>query len=238
MNFFSDTREAERRFGDYIEDLHDVFRCHRVDYGSAQDFVVFARAVRHHGELRDDVMRVVTSLRADEADVSFRTILTIIAVASGGPEVAMSEWEMSVPVQNVVESLNNADIGSQDNAEPTDPVSINPSIDSHDLEASNDPVVSGADPGHLDSGYSDTLAESLTRLELNSLQLKTYLDSIEQRIARIEPRSKDIPSPIVPVPPIGSPDEPETGYLASVLTESEPRRPHNNHPISDFVTES
>jgi TonB family protein len=231
MNFFSDTRDAERRFGDYIEDLHDIFRCHRIDFGSPPDFVAFARAVRHQGELRDDVMRVVKSLRENEANISFRTILTIIAVASGGPKVAMPEWEMSVSVQHIVESLNNADTGSQDNVEPADPVSINPSIDSLDQGASNDPVVSGA--GYSDSGYSDTLAESLTRLELNSLQLKTYLDSIEQRIARIEPRPKDIPSPILPVSPFPSLDEPETGYLAPVLTESGPRRPHNDHPGSD-----
>ncbi len=148
----------------------------------------------------------------------------------------MSELEMSLPVQYVVESLNNADIGSQDKVEPADRVSINPSVDSIDQGASNDLLVSGADPG-----YSDTLAESLARLESNSLQLKTYLDSIEQRIARIEPRPKDIPSPILPVPPVPSLDEAETGYLASVLTESEPRRLHNNHLGSDqgdVVTES
>jgi TonB family protein len=251
MNFFSDTREAERRFGDYIEDLHDVFRCHRIDFGSPSDFVVFGRAVRHQGELRDDVMRVVKSLREDEASISFRTILTVVAVASGGPEVAMSEWEMSVPVQYVVESLNNADTGVQDSVEPADLDSINPSIDSLDQGASNDLAGSGADRGHSDSGYShsgysdsgysDTLAESLTRLELNSLQLKTYLDSIEQRIARIEPRPKDIASPILAVPPVCSLDESEIGYLASVFTESESRQPHDNHPGSNqggFVAET
>jgi len=281
MNFFSDTREAERRFGDYIEDLHDIFRCNRVDYGSPQDFVVFARAVRHQSELRNDVMRVVKSLRENEANISFRTILTIIAVASGGPEVAMSEWEMSVPIQHIVESLNSVNAGSEHNDERadlpdgshpnlsaaetndigvtertsrsaqvrdeavesigvekplTDRLAVYSSFDSLEQGASNNLASSGADPG-----YSDTLAESLTRLELNSLQLKTYLDSIEQRITRIEPRPKDISSPILPVPPVRSLDEPETGYLASVLTESEPRRLHNNPPGSDQgggVTES
>jgi TonB family protein len=37
-----------------------------------------------------------------------------------------------------------------------------------------------------------TLAESLTRLELNSLQLKIYLDSIDQRISRMEPRLENV----------------------------------------------
>jgi TonB family protein len=290
MNLFSDTREAARRFGDYIEDLHDIFRCNRIDFGSPQDFVAFARTVKHQSDLRNDVMRVVRSLREDETNISFRTILTIIAVASGGPDVAMSSQEMSVPVQRVVESLNSTGPDKPHDTEPTDepadlsdssssvlaavetnssgspglttpseevtrhrdaleyvaseepftdgvavyssiesssidPVSINPSIDQGSL---NNLSVSGTD-----SSDSNMLAESLSRLESNSLQLKTYLDSIEQRIARIEPRRENILSPILPVPPVHPVDESGTGYLATVFTESEPRQPHDSLSVSN-----
>jgi TonB family protein len=51
-----------------------------------------------------------------------------------------------------------------------------------------------------DFGGSNTLAESLTRLELNSLQLKIYLDSIDQRISRMEPRLENV-APLVPSTP-------------------------------------
>ena len=50
-------------------------------------------------------MRVVKSVMESEANISFRTILTVIAVASGGPEVATSDREMSVPVNLIIESL-------------------------------------------------------------------------------------------------------------------------------------
>src|ERR1700751_4736325 len=120
MNFFSDTQETTRRFGDYVEDLHDIFRCNRVDFGSPQNFVAFARTVKHQSDLRNDVMRVVRSLREEETNISFRTILTIIAVASGGPDIAASDAEMSVPVQLIVESLNSAGPDSQHNAEQAD----------------------------------------------------------------------------------------------------------------------
>jgi TonB family protein len=56
---------------------------------------------------------------------------------------------------------------------------------------------------------SNTLAESLTRLELNSLQLKIHLDSIDKRISRMEPRLESV-APLVLSSPPSQPRE-ETG---------------------------
>jgi TonB family protein len=283
MNFFSDPHETARRFGDYIEDLHDIFRCNGIDFGSPQDFFAFARALKYQSDLRSDVMRVVKSLREAETTISFRTILTIVAVASGGTDVATSDQEMNVPVQHVVESLNRPGPGSQHNAELadlpdntcsnlvtetngigaperttpeeevtghrevseykgveeplTDRLAVDSSVDTNSIEpgsinlsidqgSSNNFPVSGTD-----LGGSNTVAESLTRLELDGSQLKTYLDSIEQRITRIEPRLENIPSPILPAPPVRPLDESEAGYFATVFTASEPRQPHNDLPV-------
>src|SRR5438067_2072969 len=59
MNFFSNTQEIAWRFSEYIDDLHDVFRCNDVDFGAPEDFFAFARTLRYHSELRGDVLRVV-----------------------------------------------------------------------------------------------------------------------------------------------------------------------------------
>jgi len=120
MNFFLDPHATAGRFGNYIEDLHDIFRCHHVDFGSPQDFVAFAQTVTRQSELRSDVMRVVNSLREDETNISFRTILTVLAVASGGSDIAMSGQDLSEPVQLIVESLNSVDPSSQHNADHPD----------------------------------------------------------------------------------------------------------------------
>jgi Gram-negative bacterial TonB protein C-terminal len=281
MNFFSDTQETARRFGDYIEDLHDIFRCNRVDFGSPQDFVAFARTVKYQSELRDYVMRVVKSLREHETNMSFRTVLTVIAVASGGPNVGESGFEMSEPVQFIVESLNsgspcghsNADladsscsdltaeqmnsVSAQGQFPPSEEITdhrdaseytgienpvaetraVDPSIDrsyrdlvSIDENPSNNFPVSRTD--QLDS---DPLAESLTRLELNSLQLKTYLDSIEQRITRIEPRQENPPSR-VPVPsarPLELEDEFGERYYSPIFRAGGSRPEHSDLPVSN-----
>jgi hypothetical protein len=120
MNFFSDTQETAARFGDEIDDLHDVFRCHGVDFGAPEDFFAFARTLKYHSELRGDLLRVVKSVMESGTNISFRTILTVIAVASGGPDVAMFDREMSTPVHQVIESLIGVGTSGKVDADPDD----------------------------------------------------------------------------------------------------------------------
>jgi TonB family protein len=287
MDFFSDTQETASRFGDYIDDLHDVFRCNGIDFGSPEDFFAFARTVKYHSELRGDMLRVVKSVMESETNISFRTILTVIAVASGGPDVATSRREMSIPIKLVIESLIGVgacrqingdhpvglysdlsvtetsravaqDPFAHDNvssdggeamsiAEAKEPMAVlamDGSADSSPCNTNTNGIAEGLAPmkaedarfdriaddssidqsllsgglpsqesrsngdgdssnGHrgLLNGHGgsnkmveSTLAESLTRLELNSLQLKIYLDSIDQRISRMEPRLENVVS--------------------------------------------
>ncbi len=200
---FSDTQEIASRFGDSIEDLHDVFRGNGVDFGLPEDFFAFARTMKYHSQLRDDVARVAKSLMQNEPGVSLRTIVTIIAVASGGPEVAASELEMTGPVNLVIESLMSAGVCSRIHADQLD-------LPCSDLTGT-------------DFGSSNTLAESLTRLEMGSLQLKTYLDSIDERINRIEPRLKNVSPPVQFASPSHANDEARARFSEiSAVTELPP----------------
>jgi TonB family protein len=293
MIFFSDPQETASRFGDYIDDLHDVFRCNGVDFGSPEEFFAFARTVKYHSELRSDVMRVVKSVMESETNISFRTILTIIAVASGGPDIAMFDREMSTPVHQVIESLigvgtsrkldadqpdnSRSDLtaketarilaldtfspddgeaaGHPDALEHTDALahtdeaehtgveepsfekaasdsSLNRSLPSSQSPPNGDSGPSSDRQGPLnDLGGSNTLAESLTRLELNSLQLKIYLDSIDQRISRIEPRLENVAPLVLSTPPAHQREEPGAKFSAAIPSESEPQLPHSDPPV-------
>jgi TonB family protein len=310
MDFFSDTQETASRFGDYIDDLHDVFRCNGIDFGSPEDFFAFARTVKYHSELRGDVLRVVKSVMESEMNISFRTILTVIAVASGGPDVATCHREMSIPIKLVIESLIGVgacrqlngdhpvglysdltvtetsravaqDPFAQDNlssdggeataiAEAKEPMavlvmdgssadsspfnsntngfaevlapmeaedarfdrtaddsSIDQSLLSEGLPSQESLSNGDTDPtsGHrgLLNGHGgsnkmaeSTLAESLTRLELNSLQLKIYLDSIDQRISRMEPRLENVVSIGRSTAPLHTKEE-ETARFSTIV---------------------
>ena len=99
------------------------------------------------------------------------------------------------------------------------------------------------------SGAEDSLVESLSRLELNALQVKHYLDSIDQRISRIEPRLDRLPA-YVPFPATPDPESgsgagygniPHERYSAMVAAETQtqespddsspPDRPHTQTSI-------
>ena len=277
MNFFSDPHETALRFGDFIDDLHDVFRCHGVDFGSPEDFFAFARTLKCHSELRVDVLRVVKFVMDSEANISFRTILTVIAVASGGPDVAASDREMSVPVSLIIESLTGVDAYSHFNVDRPDglnsdlivkeavqivapgkssygggeatrhtvvPGQANVEVtlfekasDSSNFSIEQSPPVRLNGYGPLndhqgllnDYGGSNTLAESLNRLEQNSLQLKIYLDSIDQRISRMEPRLENVPSLVLSATPPSRPRE-EAGvrFSATIPLGSELQPPHKD----------
>jgi hypothetical protein len=256
MNFFSDPQETASRFGDYIEDFHDVFRCNGVDFGAPEDFFAFARTMKYHSDLRGDVMRVVKSVMESETNISFRTILTVIAVASGGSDVATSDQEMSIPVRWVIESLTNVDACSQlDADQPDNPCSNLTANETVQILALGRPSFGGgesteytdakdtffgkaASDSSIDQspsngyGVSNTLAESLTRLELNSLQLKIYLDSIDQRISRMEPRLENV-APLVLSAPLAPPrDEAGARFSATIPSEPQPL-PHNDSPGSN-----
>ena len=317
MNYFSDTQQAAARFGDFIDDLHDVFRCHDVDFGSAEDFFAFARTLKYHSDLRGDVLRVVKAMMESETDVSFRTILTVIAVASGGPEIATSEREMSIPVKLVIESLIGVGVCNQltmehpglysdltvkemgrpvaaesslspgggeamgcteENAcvpvvgleessagaegagdedvpgqagmdgavlESTAEATVSDSSDDQSLPSLASSLgppngYSGPSSGHQggwnDFGGSNTLAESLSRLELNSLQLKIYLDSIDQRISRMEPRLENVAPHVLSTPAVHTREEGAARYSATIPAATIPektelRLPHSDPPV-------
>jgi TonB family protein len=91
------------------------------------------------------------------------------------------------------------------------------------------------------SGAEDPLAETLSRLELNSLQVKHYLDSIDQRISRIEPRLDNLPT-YVPSPATSHPVSglgsgyghvPDRRYSALVATATLPHQAHESQEPRD-----
>ena len=96
MAFFSDTQETASRFGDYIEEFQKTFRANGIAFGSPDDFFAVARKLNASTQLRADLSTLVKSIIDRESGtVSLRTILTIIALASGGPPSTSSSTSSS-----------------------------------------------------------------------------------------------------------------------------------------------
>ncbi len=80
---------------------------------------------------------------------------------------------------------------------------------------------------------STELIQSLTRLELNALQAKLYLDSIEQRINRMEPQLENAPSLVSP--PSNQSPAPDTEPLRLTDPLAEPPSIPSDLPLPSFV---
>ncbi len=95
----------------------------------------------------------------------------------------------------------------------------------------------GAGAPHLvNAGAPHLVNQSLERLEMNSLQVKLYLDSIDQRISRMEPRLEGIRSPEpapspAEVPLEASEEKAPLADVAPVLSTTERRRRAQGVPI-------
>ncbi len=77
-----------------------------------------------------------------------------------------------------------------------------------------------------DSAPSNTLTESLTRLELSTLEVKLYLDSIDQRISRMEPRLENVPAFLMSAAAQSAQPPPdEATHSEAAISETETRQP-------------
>jgi TonB family protein len=264
MPYFSDSQEALSRFGDYIEEFQSVFRSNDVDYGTPDDFFALARSLNYDAQLRANLSAQAKSVMARENKVPLRTILTIIAVASGGPEVANSDRDMSKPVNLLIDFLIKAGGCIQINSGYPSPEPSDSPLETADADSKGHALTldrSSADEGMREeqaeqidiaqpageeatgnppvdqfpqdyAGSPNTLTESLTRLEINSLQLKHYLDSIDQRISRMEPRLDNVPSLAFSNPAPHPRDASDAKFSAEIPSEAEPHPPHESTPRS------
>ncbi len=105
MVYFSNAPETSNLFGSYIEQVQQVLAANHVQFGSPADFPAFTETLETDSQLRNDLASLARSFMGGEEHVSLRTVLSIIAIASGGPDVADSDSDMSQPVSVLVDFL-------------------------------------------------------------------------------------------------------------------------------------
>ena len=211
MTIFLDAQETVDRFGVSIQELRAILKANSLKFGSPDNFFAFARKLQSDDLLRTDLSRLVKFLIAREGrKVSLRTILTIIAIASGGSTLAETNRDLSKPTNLVLDFLI-----SSGHFSPADLEHLDTDLEENGVSGearSASPVELPATDRPTDqTDTSAELLQSLTRLELNTLEARQYLDSIEQRINRMEPRLENSQSLASP-PPNQSP-APETEPL-------------------------
>lgn len=251
MALLSDVREISFRFGPDIQEVQHLLRANHVDFGTPFDLPTVAQALESDPKLREDLTDLARSIMKREKNISLRTVLNIIAVASGGPQIATSEEDITQPINTLDDFLINVG-GNPVNPQNTDSLSSElPSGGDRQEDRQDEshqafsltqaplgheaPLEQSDDDGDLDTlapldapvhrNSQNVFAESLTRLELNSLQMKLYLDSIDQRISRMEPRLDSHPAYVAPPLPHVQRHATEERYSAAIASETIPPPP-------------
>ncbi len=188
MDFFVPPQEISYRYSDYVEEFQAILAASSIKFGSPDNFSAFARRLQSDALLSADLDRMVRSIiQRESGNISLRTILNIIAIASGGHTIAEPTRDFSKPMQLVIDAMITSGGCSPDDSSHLDRLCRSTTPD--------DAPIFITDPSplpHLDDSVAD-LDQSLTRLERNTLEAKQYLDSIEQRITRMEPLFEAIP---------------------------------------------
>lgn len=220
MPFFLDTQEVSQRFDKYVTEFCSLLDTNHVRHGSPQDLFEFAEALDRSNQFRNDLSALVKSVVKREPDEILLTdMMSIVAASVGGPSFADTSLDITRPTNTLMEFLLGTGLwkhfGSPSPPPAREPIPHRPAV--HVEEPRPIPISSPPPPAvpvvsenpearSTLIEASSELRQTLTRLEINTLQVKLHLESIEQRISKIEPFTEAPPSPQSPPEPLPEPE--------------------------------
>jgi TonB family protein len=203
MPFFLDTRETSQRFGSHVAAFRSLLDADHIRHGSPDDLFGFAKVLEESNQFRLDLSTLVKSIVHQETDELLLTdMMSIIAASVGGPSFADTSADLTKPTNTLMEFLLGTGCWMKFGA-PSPPRSQStapqrPAIHIEEPRpirvSSSAPIVSENPQDRTGLLEAGELRQMLTRLEINTLQVKLHLDYIEQRISRIEP-PPEVPAP-------------------------------------------
>jgi TonB family protein len=208
MSFFLDTQETSQRFSEQISEFRSLLDTNHVRHDSPDNLFEFANILESNNQLRLDLSAMVKSIVKREQDELLLTdMISIIATAVGGPSFADTNADITKPTNTLMEFLLGTGCWKQFGSSSS-PISKNaapphePPVRAEELRPTRvSPPTSipiGSENTEVRAELLDTsseLRQMLSRLESNTLQVERHLDSIEQRLSRIEPLPKPLPTP-------------------------------------------
>jgi TonB family protein len=212
MSFFSDTRETSARYGTYVAEFQELCKRHELKFGTPEDFFRLAPKLAYDESFRADFCQLTKSVaQREDGHLTLTRILTIIAIAIGGEGIDTVGTAGAVPVSLVVVFLAGIGGWREDESDyiaaqattlpmATSTEATSMASDREELEGLALEHKLASEPNKLDEmtaslfGGPAMVKEALCRLELNTLELKLHLDSIDSRMERIEPHLDDLTS--------------------------------------------
>jgi TonB family protein len=223
MSIFLDTPETCQRFGNRISEFRSLLDANHIHYGSPDDIFEFAEILTSSKEFRLDLSALVRSVvQKEPEEILLTDMMSIIVTSVGGSSFTDTRSDIAEPTHILMEFLLGTGCWKQFGS-PSTKISQNtgpkrtqtlhavepppqqtPPPISTIPQASEDSSAIKEDPENLTVllDASSELRQMLSKLETNTQQIKHHLDSIEQRINKIEPSSDGSPveTPLQPIP--------------------------------------
>lgn len=259
------------RFAGEVQDLRTIARLHSLPTGSPERLASLPLRLSKDVRLRSDLTELVRSLQQRDPDLGLADALSLVLVAVGGTAALNRNRDLEEAVDLTGGFLASLGGWPGSDVEPLididHPPDHDPRLDlsavaftaapeadlpssPHDEPA--DDAITSVDADRNDehvqaSNGAVTLSEithALARLERGNLELRLHLDSIDQRICRMEPLLESVPHTTGPEgPPEPTPPPQRPGSFdrsADLLMESTPAQQPDRHPdpIADRLADA
>ncbi|GGA54309.1 hypothetical protein GCM10011507_01950 [Edaphobacter acidisoli] len=215
MQLLADAQNTAERYAKYITEFQELCRANDVGFGSPEEFFGLPPRLARDESFREDFTSLTKSVqRREDGKLTLTNMLTIVAVAMGGKDIANAGDAGAVPASLMVvflaglggwnetkpasaqeaakSSSNGAEVnGSGGDETSTGKMADDPAADFVQRLKAGPEVDIGSLTTTLFGGPTQ-VKEALGRLEMNTLAMKMHLDSIDSRIERIEPHLDDL----------------------------------------------
>lgn len=204
MSFFSNTKETSDRYATYAGEFHELFQNHALSFGRPENLLQLGPKLEHDEQFCAEFSMLTKSVaQREEGRLTLTRMLTIVAVAIGGPEVMSFRTSGTVPVVTFLKGIG----GWSEIEEETEPITqskwMTPSPEIRRLFGSNasrdpadeeqaarqhgwqsaGPPGDGEEPGPPMT-TRPTLMDTLSRLER---ALQAHPSGIDHQTEQIEP---------------------------------------------------
>lgn len=218
MPFFLDMQETSQRFASQIAEFCSLLDTNHIRHGSPDDLFEFATTLEKSNQFRIDLSALVKSIvKRESGELLLTDMMSIIAASVGGPSFADTHTDITKPTNTLMEFLLGTGCWKQfgapsppatQNVAPSDRPPIHTEVPKPLRSSPAASPIPMTDETPKDQAalldVSSELRQTLNRLEVDTLQVKLYLDSIEQRFSKIEPSPDALPtqasSPPEPLP--------------------------------------
>ena len=219
MELIADIQEVGGRYAPYIEELHAFFATHHLPFGAPRDLATLGHELAAPGPFREELASITRSFILREGGrIPRAELFALLAIAAGGPHIedaAQQNPQDHHPVSLLMEFVTEVSQSHKNTSPPAAPHTAR--SDEPHLNSSADPAHTPAfiepepephlpeqpdhqtqdqtqDQTHPATSGSD-FNDALRRLELNNLEMKLYLGSIDERMSRMEPRLESYSAP-------------------------------------------